>query len=199
MKQSLAGQLDNSQLGAIFLDRDGRILETNRSAASILKTRDGLAREKGFVKASRRQENAGLQTLLADAIAQGLRTKMGSGGELLVSRPSMRRPLALLVVPICSEQLDFGARRPVAAIFVRDPENRLELSTERLSRLFGLTSAESRLAVALAQGQSVQNYAKANAVSENTVRWTLKNVMCKTGTRRQAELVRLILTGPAEF
>jgi DNA-binding CsgD family transcriptional regulator/PAS domain-containing protein len=197
VNQSLASRLESAQLGAIFLDHDGRIIETNKSAASILKARDGLARERGFVKASHRQENAKLQTLLADVIAQGLATKMGSSGVLLVSRPSMLCPLSLLVVPISSKQLDFGACRPVAAIFVRDPENRLELSTEKLARLFGLTPAESRLAVALAHGQSLQDYVEVNALSKNTVRWLLKNVMSKTDTRRQAELVRLILIGPA--
>ena len=58
----------------------------------------------------------------------------------------------------------------------------------------GLTPAEAGLAQALAAGQSLHEYADAAHVTCETARWRLKQVLAKTDTHRQAELVRLLLT-----
>ena len=66
-----------------------------------------------------------------------------------------------------------------------------------LTRLYGLTPAEARLAAALVAGQSLADFAAGRKITDNTARWTLKQVFAKTDTRRQAELVRRLLTSPA--
>jgi len=58
---------------------------------------------------------------------------------------------------------------------------------------FALTPAEIRLAAHLANGGTLANFAKARALSRNTVRNQLQAIYCKTGTHRQAELVGLLL------
>ena len=60
--------------------------------------------------------------------------------------------------------------------------------------LFGLTPAEAALAQALAAGRSLHEYADEARVTCETARWRLKQVLAKTDTHRQAELVRLLLT-----
>jgi DNA-binding CsgD family transcriptional regulator len=65
-------------------------------------------------------------------------------------------------------------------------------SETSISTLLGLTPAESRIAAGLAKGQSVSEYAATVGITENTARSTLKHVFAKTGTRSQADLVRLI-------
>ena len=190
----LADLLDGSQLAAVFLDRDGHILEANASADRILQRRDGLTSERGLLGASFRKDDAKLQALIASAVGQGTGVAMGAGGLLRVSRPSMDRPFVLLVVPICSEQADFGARRPVAAVFFKDSKVPLALSADRITQLYGLTQAESTAVAALVGGQSIRQYAEANDRSEHTVRWTLKNAMSKTDTHSQVDLVRLLLS-----
>jgi DNA-binding CsgD family transcriptional regulator len=67
----------------------------------------------------------------------------------------------------------------------------------QLESMFGMTPAEARLTEALVQGQSLQQYAEARRVTMSTVRTQLKAATAKTGTRRQADLVRIVLTGPA--
>lgn len=59
---------------------------------------------------------------------------------------------------------------------------------------FALTPAEMRLASYLMNGGTVATYAKDQALSRNTVRNQLQAIYCKTGTHRQAELVRMLLT-----
>ncbi|MBM0273952.1 helix-turn-helix transcriptional regulator [Streptococcus suis] len=58
---------------------------------------------------------------------------------------------------------------------------------------YGLTPAESELAVAIAQGISLRDHADSRDVSIHTVRAQLKSVFAKTETRRQSQLAALIL------
>jgi DNA-binding CsgD family transcriptional regulator len=58
-----------------------------------------------------------------------------------------------------------------------------------LSVVFGLTSAEARLAAAICEGHDLNAAATTFGVSRQTVRSQLKAVFAKTGSRRQAELV----------
>ena len=61
----------------------------------------------------------------------------------------------------------------------------------RLQQAFCLTSAEARLAAALAEGASLKDYAASAGIAEGTARVQLKSVFAKTGTHRQAQLVAL--------
>ena len=61
-----------------------------------------------------------------------------------------------------------------------------------LRDLFGLTPAEARLALELAHGASPRDAANRLGVTWNTTRTQLKAVLAKTGTNRQAALVRLL-------
>jgi DNA-binding CsgD family transcriptional regulator len=67
-----------------------------------------------------------------------------------------------------------------------------ELDTKTLAKL-SLTPAETRLAVALFKGQSVEAYAKEAAISINTARWHVKQIYAKTGVKRQTELIQMLL------
>lgn len=61
-----------------------------------------------------------------------------------------------------------------------------------LRRLFGLTAAETRLALQLARGDQLADVARKSEVSLCTIRSQLGTVFGKTNTRRQAELVTLL-------
>ena len=64
----------------------------------------------------------------------------------------------------------------------------------RLRAEFGLTKAEARLALFLADGASLPSIAQAFDVKLTTIRSQLQQVFAKTGTSRQAELVALLLS-----
>ncbi len=67
-----------------------------------------------------------------------------------------------------------------------------ELDTNRLAKL-SLTPAETRLAIALFKGQSVEAFAKEAGISINTARWYVKQIYAKTGVKRQTELIHVLL------
>lgn len=58
---------------------------------------------------------------------------------------------------------------------------------------FGLTESEADVALALARGRSLREIAGVRGVAIDTIRSHLRTVFSKTGTRRQASLVVLIL------
>jgi len=63
-----------------------------------------------------------------------------------------------------------------------------------LARLFGLTPAESKLAVALMPGKCLEESASELGVTRESGRTHLKRILDKTSTHRQGELVRLLFT-----
>jgi DNA-binding CsgD family transcriptional regulator len=82
-------------------------------------------------------------------------------------------------------------------IFISDPELRDVSLTDVLHEVYGLTPAEAELAQLLAQGISLEAAAKRRNVTLNTARSQLKQVFAKTDTRRQGELLKLVLSGVA--
>ena len=63
-----------------------------------------------------------------------------------------------------------------------------------LRRLYGLTPAEARVALAMLDGGSLVALRDRFAVSENTLRTQIQRVYGKTGTRGQSSLIRLLST-----
>ena len=70
---------------------------------------------------------------------------------------------------------------------------------DRLRSHLGLTQAEARLALHLVTGETLRCAAAKLSISYETARTQLKNIFNKTRTRRQTELVILILTALPGF
>ncbi|MBV9078260.1 MAG: helix-turn-helix transcriptional regulator, partial [Methylobacteriaceae bacterium] len=59
---------------------------------------------------------------------------------------------------------------------------------------FSLTGAEAAVALDLLSGEGLKASARRLGISLETARTHLRHIFAKTGARRQAELVRLILS-----
>ena len=57
----------------------------------------------------------------------------GAGGALALPRPSMKRPLQVLVAPLPPNRTDFGEKSAGVVVFVNDPERQPELPAEALA------------------------------------------------------------------
>jgi DNA-binding CsgD family transcriptional regulator len=80
-------------------------------------------------------------------------------------------------------------------VILRAPEEVPMPSEAQLRSLFGLTPAEARVACLLVV-ETVEEVAASLGVSVATVRSHVQKLLAKTGTRRQSELVRLLVSGP---
>jgi len=200
-RESLQEATDHLTRGIFTVDASGRLLWCNRIGESIYGEDDGLTIQRGALTAACPSETQRLQRLLAGALhsgnGNGTASSTGSGqaasDALLISRPSGRQPYIVLVSPLGAAQRLPDDRGPAVVVFVSDPERAPALPAARLSRLYGLTPAEAQLMLHLAGGQELKHIAAASQRTMNTMRTQLKQVFHKTGTRRQSQLVRLVL------
>lgn len=77
-----------------------------------------------------------------------------------------------------------------------EPEQSTHSLASQLQALHGLTLAEAEVALAIAEGFTIREIADLRAVSTLTVRHQVKVVIGKLGVRRQADIVRVVLTLP---
>lgn len=91
------------------------------------------------------------------------------------------------------ENTAFGINAPGIAMFIFESKSNNDSSSADVARIFGLTKAEARLTLAIVNGMTATEYSKQYGVSINTTYSQIKEVLAKTGTRRQAELVKLVL------
>ena len=189
---SLAGLLENGRLGLIQLDRRGRIMEANDRARDILLKRDELRDEGGVLTSGHAGENEELQRLLAKALPRyGVQ---GVGGSMKITRRKGRTPLVLEIHPVQGMDVDSRARVAGALVLVVDPARRPQVDPDLVVKLLGLSPMESRVAVAVAAGQTVAGVADALDCAESTVKTYVKRVYRKLGIRKQTELVQRVLS-----
>jgi FixJ family two-component response regulator len=183
--------LDRLSTGVFVVTRKGKVAYMNQAAAQTVAAGDGLSI--GFdqvLRASTSEENNALQDIylqLDDAPADS---------ELLalsIERPSLGAALKLIFSPL-DDQNDTPEGQII--IFVTDPDRNLIPSAEMISRFFELTPTESRLARELIRGLRTEEIAVSMGVTLSSARTYLKRVMEKTGTNRQVDLVRLLLSTP---
>ena len=92
----------------------------------------------------------------------------------------------------------FGLRPLIMLLFFH-PESAPKVDISILTAAFGLTPAECRTAILLAEGLSQKEIAKSLGVKKDTVRKQLQNIYQKTATNQQSELIRLMLHLPSNF
>jgi DNA-binding CsgD family transcriptional regulator len=189
--------LDRLRLGVVLVNVRGEVSFLNRRARECIDSHDGLALHDRELSAGQSGENGVLRRLIGEAAQTGVRRGVGSGGVLRVSRPSAKRPFEVLVAPLGQGSLRAEARGSAAVVFVADPEREDETAPVMLQRLYGLTPAEAAVALAVAQGRDPRHVSDELRIGLPTVRTHLYRAMAKAGVRRQAELVRVLLTGPA--
>lgn len=180
--------IDRFPMGVVFVDRELRVVETNRAALRIAEQRDGFTIRDGLPQAS--VAPAGLARLIRDRLADpggGI-----SGSTFSIPRPSGRQPYEALVAPLISHPPGLRDERTAAVVFIADPEDQHLRMPQVLATLYNLTDAESELAALLSAGRSIDEAARERGVSAHTVRTQLKKIFAKTGVSRQADLVRLL-------
>ena len=197
LNASLGALLDNYSAGVVQLDRRRRIVAANDRALGMLRAQDGILDEDGFLQARVPADDDRLQAVLARALPAS--PEAGAGGSLAVTRPGGLLPLVLHVVPLGPREDNVPLASVAALVLAVDPNGRPAVDPALVAATLGLTPAQSRVAVLLAEGRSVRDAAVAIGRSENAVRWHIRRIFEKQGLTRLAQLVQLVrsLAGPA--
>lgn len=184
--------------GLMLVDAEARLVFANRAARALLDADEGIYLEKGAVVSARDADSGQKLRRLIAACATEPGTAPFSGGEAALRRGAARLPLDILVMPIRPETVNVympwsNSRRPAAVLIVSDPETEMRAQVERLRERFAFTQAEAAFALEIVKGDGRQAAADRLGITVGTARSHLSSIFDKTGSRRQAELVRLLL------
>jgi DNA-binding CsgD family transcriptional regulator len=180
MPTHILGALESLRCGAFLLDLGGRVLSFNLPALRCLG--NGLKLGGGRLSAVDRVTDQKLQQVVQAALAEPDGPNLPT--TVMVQRPA-RLPLATRIVRMAQDA-------PFVLLLILDAELWPEPSYEMLSQAFGLTQAETMVAIGIASGRSLAKIAADRGIKIGTVRAHLKTVFSKTHTRGQADLTRVL-------
>ena len=198
-RQAAFHALDAVPVGVVLVDKPDIVLFANQAAREVA-DRDGLIISHGRIWATDTAARGELVLAVTRAIDRARAGEILPGRAISVRRATGREPLGLMVAPLWGRHLAArtgDASRPLAAVFISDPGRPVEAPGEVLQRLFGLTPAEAGVLERIVRGATVNATARELGISLNTARSHMKSLFAKTGTNRQAELIRLVLASPA--
>lgn len=192
--QALDRTLDGLTASVFLLDRNGRVVRTNESARRLLAAGTTMRVAGGRLLPLDRNAETALRDALAQGTAEPLNGQPAPSSIALPSRSG--NGMIATVLP-----LDRGSRRhmvaPFAAakaVFIQDAATAPSVPMEAFAALHKLTGAEARFLAVLMTGVTVKAAAEMLGVAETTGKTHLQHLFMKTGTGRQTELLKLLLS-----
>jgi DNA-binding CsgD family transcriptional regulator len=183
---------DGLGAGMYLVDAGGRLIHANAAGNAILDAGDILTSAAGRLAACDVQVDRTLRDIFAAAgqgdAALGIKgiavPLTGKDGERYVAH----------ALPLTS-----GARRragvvytATVALFVRKAALAIASAPEAIGSAFRLTPTELRVLLAIVEVGGIPEVAEAFGVADTTVRTHVSRLFEKTGTARQADLVKLV-------
>lgn len=180
-RHAARSSFDSMELAIFQVDESGKVLDGNAQADELLRGALGLRQVRGYLRAG-----GGDAEVLKRAIARA--TDSAPEASLLsIGEARLSVTVSPLKVP--------GAKRR-ALIMVKRPFGRQRDLDRHLMQLFGLSKAEARISISLAEGLSPADIAEQRQVAEGTVRVQVKTIMAKLGCRRQTQIAAAVLSLP---
>lgn len=191
--------LDRLSVATFLFGAQGDVVYHNPAAERILAGHDSLhiARQDGkgvrylvsrLPTTSKAISRAIAETLDSDAIEVAHFSRVI---PIPSATPETRFVFQIAPLP-CRNDFGVDNNIPRAIAFLSSPSSINGLAPEILQRIYDLTAAEARLAVALFAGTSLRDAAAKLRISSHTARTQLKAVFAKTGTHRQSELLKFL-------
>lgn len=191
------GAFDRVAVGVVLLDVRGAPVMVNREARRIADQKDGFSLLADRLVASGAGQTKELRDLVHRVSWVGPVGERVGGGALRLGRPSGKPDYHVVVLPLPRRCQPAAGNGAVEVLFITDTEKSQGPVDYLFGDLYGLTEAEVRLVSQLLLGGGLTGAAEQLGLSRNTVHSQLASVFQKTGTRRQSELLRLLLAGVA--
>lgn len=180
-----------SHVAAIILTQNGRVLDCDYRGESFLKAGHILRLTGGQLCCAEPGFQPNFNLALKETTGSGRTTNILLHAP---EQPDKRFSLTLTKMQNRPAAASNGgaANVPDILCLVAPLDGRRIATARQLMDFFGLSGAEARLARAICHGDSVEEYAHDQGLRLPTVRTQLSSIFNKTGTQRQAALVRLI-------
>jgi len=186
--------LDPMPIGIVILDDKGVVMCANPMALNILGAGEGIHTADGKLVIEQNGVVQDLHEIVTD-IHKPEKNKEDRVFVTRIVRSGGKRPLTILAAPVEPDGNPDATQKTL--LYIGDPDYPLTFSAKRIAKLYGLSRAESRVAALLASGYRLEQTAEILGVAYETARKHLKGIFGKMGCYRQAELVRILVTGPA--
>lgn len=188
---ALASRLDRFDCAVAAVDRSGRVVLSNQRFGDLQS--HGVRIQGGRIVLGWPAQQRSYEQMLADAFARPPRAPRPA---MLTVRPtSGLLPLLVRVVPVSPMSMEqaFGSVPGAAALVMAlDPTHpSYPVATDALVAL-GLTPSQARVAVLVGSGLTPRAAAERLAVTEATVRTTIKHLYARLGLSRQSDLTVLV-------
>ncbi|BBZ02438.1 LuxR family transcriptional regulator [Mycolicibacterium chitae] len=185
----IRGLMETIRHGVVIVGPECVVLHMNSAAERILATGDGLTVRGHTLEATGTTWGGQLQRSIGYACVQQP-GDVRRGDAFACRRPSGKRPYIVHVLPLSFTELNSST---TALVTVIDTETDPAPPRVLLRRLFGLANAEADVALRVLRGGGLKPISEDLSVSTATLKTHLAHIFDKTGTHRQAELVRLLL------
>jgi len=189
---TFADTLDGVRAGMFLIDQTGRVVHANASGHAMLANGSVLLAAGGKLTANKANGASALNELFA--LAGDGDAAIGVKGIAVPLTASDGERYVAHILPLTS-----GARRragatyaATSAVFVHKAVLEAPSVPETIARHYRLTASELRVLLAIVQVGGVPETAEALGVGEATVKTHLHRLFAKTGTGRQADLVKLV-------
>lgn len=170
----------------LLVDVTLKILRLTEMAKLILDKKDGI----GLLFGRLAIDNSRSHQELVASVRGVVNRKLATRDALLCPRRSTVSPYRVVVLPAGENA------HGCALIIIDDPVMHDPDTLTRFSRAYRLTTAETILAKGLVEDKTLDEIAVERGVGKETIRSQLRSLFNKTGARRQAELIKLIIQMP---
>ncbi|MGE8941936.1 helix-turn-helix transcriptional regulator [Leptospira interrogans] len=189
---TFADTLDGLSAGMVLVDQTARIVHSNAKGHAMLASGTPLRATNGKLTAGDSRTQQVLSEIFT--MAGDSDKALGTKGIAVPLSDHAGGQFVAHVLPLTS-----GTRRQtgksyaaVAALFIRKAELASAAPPEVIAKLYKLTPSELRVLLAIVQVGGVPETAETLGVAEATVKTHLHRLFSKTGTARQADLVKLV-------
>ena len=180
----LSGAYEAIGICAFVLDARGRVLAHTNRADDLLSAGD-IRLSGSFLNADARPISLrkAVDALIHDGGLPNIRVR--------IELPAQRPPLLIEGFRLPINSWSFG-RLPHAVLIVNAPRRDRAGVGQLLTLLYGLTAAETDIAVRLFDGKARQEIAAERGVVPETLRGQIKRIHAKCGVDDEADLMRLL-------
>ena len=189
--------VDRLSTGILLTEDRGRISYMNSSAETLLKSGSALTSRDGYLIAARSDARDAFSSAIAQSVSGRAPASTGQYSVPLPDEDGAGLIANVLPLQWRNGRNPLGPLPGAAAIIIQNPAEIPKPPLQALAELYGLTPAEQKVLELIAEGVAPQEAADRLSVSLTTVKTHLQHVFAKTGTGRQADLVRLVAQATA--
>jgi DNA-binding CsgD family transcriptional regulator/PAS domain-containing protein len=184
--------LDGIGAGLFFVDASGRIVHANVSGEEML-TQGVLARgSSGKLALYDASAVQGLDEIFGITESGDADAEPRGGAVALTARDGEHYVAHVLPLTAGARRQGGASSEAIAAVFVKKAALDMPSPHNIIAKFYKLTPTELRVLFGIVQVGGVPEVAESMGISPSTVKTHLRRLFAKTGTDRQADLVKLV-------